>query len=423
MVQNGTAWFGPIVAQQIRVGTGRFTPGDLVVLQVVPTGSDAISPNGAGMVLNNFSVSSLSTTFKVNLPVTGPDAIVTGSSPFTGMTDLSSDGNYIVVGGYNVVPPYTASVEVAGSPIPRAIGTINSAGQFVLNARTTTGFAGGTFRGVVSDGLGNFWGGAQNSGIYYFGNNFPAKQISPAGAGAIRNMIMVKGRPYFTTSQYPVAGNFGVAAFPSVAPTSPEEPSLVLDTGNNATGATGTANPKGFYFNTNLTIAYVVDLRTAPSGGIYRYNGTGTGLAGSWTYAYTLTNNLFGNGGAFQDVIVDFSGANPKLYATAGSSATGIAAGTNLVTAIDTGAATTRFTLLATAAAGTAFRGLSFAPKLVSLAIARNGSNIVITWPGGGVLYSASDVAGPYTPVDGSPTSPYTVSAPSAAQFYAVGYP
>ena len=60
---------------------------------------------------------------------------------------------------------------------------------------------------------------------------------------------------------------------------------LVINSGNTVTGASGTANPKGFYVNTNLTIAYVVDLRTAPNGGIYRYNGTGAGTAGSWTYA------------------------------------------------------------------------------------------------------------------------------------------
>jgi IS5 family transposase len=67
--------------------------------------------------------------------------------------------------------------------------------------------------------------------------------------------------------------------------------------------------------NTNLTIAYVADLRASPYGGLYRYNGTGTGLAGSWTYAYTLANNLFPSGG-FQEILVDFSGASPRIYAT-----------------------------------------------------------------------------------------------------------
>jgi hypothetical protein len=338
------------------------------------------------------------------------------------MIDLSSDGNYLVVGGYNTNLPYTASVEAAGSPVPRAIGTVNSAGKFVLNARTTTGFNGGTFRGAVSDGQGNFWGGAQNSGIYYFGNNFPARQISPAGLGAIRNMIMVNGRPYFSTSQFPATANFGLAAF-NEAPTTAQEPVWVLDSGNAVTGATGTANPKGFFVSRDLTLAYVVDLRTAPNGGIYRYNGDGSGAAGSWHYAYTLTNNLFANGGAFQEVVADLGGFDPIIYATAGSGATAATgAGTNLVSAIDTGPGSTTFTLLATAPAGTAYRGLTFAPKAAALSVMRSGPDVVIRWPGGGTLQSSSVVTGPYSPVAGTPTSPYT-NSPTATRFYTVGYP
>ena len=92
-------------------------------------------------------------------------------------------------------------------------------------------------------------------------------QISSAGAGAIRNMIMVNGRPYFSTSQFPVAASFGIAAFTNVVPTTPQEPELVINSGNAViSGATGTANPKGFCVNSNLTIAYLVDLRPIATG-------------------------------------------------------------------------------------------------------------------------------------------------------------
>jgi hypothetical protein len=355
--------------------------------------------------------------------------MITGANPFTGMIDLSTDKNYIVVGGYHTNAPYrpagaNVSVEAAGSPVPRVVGTVNSGGQYVLRASTTppTGFTGGTFRGVVSDGQNNFWGGAQNNGIYYFGNNSAPMTINGAGAGAIRDMIMVQGRPCFTTSQFPSAGNFGVVAFTSVAPTSPETPTLIIDSGNAVvTGATGTANPKGFCIKSNYTIAYVADLRPIATGanntggGIYRYNGTGTGLAGSWTYQYTITNNLFLNGGAFQEVVADFSGANPILYATAAAGSGGNNAGNTLVTAVDTGAATTTFTTLATAPFGTSYRGLTFAPRPISLSIARSGTNIVIS--------SSTAVAGPYSPVAGSPASPYTNAPSGTARFYSVGAP
>lgn len=438
MVQDTIEWFGQIASQTIRVGNGRFTPGDLVVMQVVATASDSINANGTALVLKNFSPSSSAFTFEVDLPFTGADATVSGTSPFTGMIDLSTDRNYVVVGGYNQALPNTSgfTVEAATSPHPRVIGTVNSGGQYVLSASTTppVGFSGATFRGVVSDGQGNFWGGGQNSGIYYFGNNFPPGQISSlnpsnvTGTGAIRNMIMVNGRPYFSTSQFPAPMSNGIAAFPSVAPTSPEEPVLVIDARNQSIGGpiAGTGNPniKGFCVNTNLTIAYVVDMRTiANGGGIYRYNGDGSGTNGSWTYQYTIINNLFADGGAFQEIVADFSGANPILYATAGSGATfGAGAGTNLVSAIDTGAATT-FTLLATTPITTPFRGLTFAPNPVSLSITRSAANVIISWNGGGTLRSASVVTGPYLPVAGSPTSPYTNAVPATMQFYGVGFP
>jgi hypothetical protein len=431
MLQEGVEWFGQLASTTIRVGNGRFTPGDVVVMQVLSTAVDppAFNTAGTALVLQDISPASSAITFEVDLPLTGSNALVTGGNPFSGMIDLSTDKSYLVVGGYNTNAPYrpagaNVSVEASGSPVPRAIGVVNSGGQYRLRASTTTGFSGGTFRGVVSDGQDNFWGGAQNGGIYYFGNNSAPVQINPAGAGAIRDMIMVNGRPFFSTSQFPAANNFGVVAFSSVAPTSPEVPTLIIDSGNAVTGATGTANPKGFCVNSNLTIAYVVDLRSASAGGgIYRYNGTGTGLAGSWTYQYTLVNGLFANGGAFQEVIADFNGANPTLYATAAASATGNSAGNTLVTAVDSGPTTTTFSTIAAAPSGASYRGLTFAPKPISLSITKSGGNVVVRWSGGGVLLSASTVTGPYTPVAGSPISPYTTPATSSAVFYAVGAP
>ena len=106
MVQDGVQWFGQIATKRIRVGNGRFTPGDLIVGQTVATASDAISANGTALVLRNFSLSSLTATFEVDLPITGTNAMITGANPFTGMIDLSTDKNYIVVGGYHTNAPY-----------------------------------------------------------------------------------------------------------------------------------------------------------------------------------------------------------------------------------------------------------------------------------------------------------------------------
>jgi hypothetical protein len=51
------------------------------------------------------------------------------------------------------------------------------------------------------------------------------------------------------------------------------------------------------------------------------------------------------------------------------------------------------------------------------LSIARSGGNVIITWPYG-TLYEATNVTGPYTPVAGTPTSPFTTSAGASRKFY-----
>lgn len=443
MVQDTVEWFGQIASQNIKVGNGQFTPGDLVVMQMVATASDPISANGTAIVLKSISPLSGATTFEVDLPFTGLNGIVSGSSAFTGMIDLSTDKKYIVVGGYNTNLPSSLNVESANpSIVPRAIGTVNSSGQYVLGATATTTNATGptprALRGSISDGLGNFWGGGVNSaGIYYYGTNFPPVQISNldpngvggTGVGAIRDLIMVNGKPNFSSSQYPTSGNHGISTFTNAAPTTPQNPIFVLDAGNTVTGKTGTPSIKGFCFNTNLTIAYLVDLRAAPDGGIFRYNGNGSGTNGSWTYAYTITNSVYA-GGSFQEIVADFSGANPIIYATAGpgnGNSQGASAGTNLVTAVDTGIPDPTFTSLATSPLTAPFRGLTFAPKAatttpVILSISRSGSNVIISWNGGGFLQSANVITGTFGDVSGSPTSPYT-NSPSGNKFYRVRIP
>lgn len=428
MVQDGVEWFGVIASTTIKVGSPQFVPGDLVILQA-GDGLRPIANTGAPMFLNNFSVSGLSNTFQIAIPVTGPRAILGGNSQFTGMIDLTTDKSSIVVEGYNT-NLLAMNLEAVGSP--RALGLVSSTGDFTLEARTTKG--GSTFRGGVSDGLGNLWSGGQAEGIQYLGTNFSPIQISTlgtgAGTGAIRDLIMVNGRPAFSTSQFPAPGNHGIAIFNNVSPTTAQEPVLIIDSGNAITGATGTPSAKGFCINSNLTIAYLVDLRTpASGGGIYRYNGTGTGLANSWTYAYTLSIADLYALGSFQEVVADFSGANPKIYATAGSgngNSQAALAGTDLVSAVDTGAAST-FTSLMVATPGTTFRGLTFAPNAAPVApvlsIFKSGSNVIVSWTGGGTLRSATIVNGTYNPVAGSPTSPYTNAPSGDARFYRVSVP
>jgi hypothetical protein len=101
----------------------------------------------------------------------------------------------------------------------------------------------------------------------------------------------------------------------------------------------------------------VVDMRTAANGGgLYRFNGTGTGAPDSWTYAYTINDASLG---VPQELAVDFNGTDPVIYAISGA---GTAAAPNkVVKGADVGAAST-FTDLFAAETGNVLRGITFAP-------------------------------------------------------------
>jgi len=261
---------------------------------------------------------------------------------------LSADGQTVVVAGFNVPSGSSAttidsSSTTGSAAVPRAVGSVNAAGTFTLSA-TTTQFSGGTIRSAVTDGAGNFWAGGGNSGIVYLGSNSPPATISTVST-ATRVLGLVNGSLYFTET----GSGHGVMAF-SGAPRTTATPVMVLST--DGTGI-GTPSPKGFAFNTNLTIAYVADNRTAANGGgIQRFNWNGS----SWAYAYTLGYTLSASQEVW-DMTVDFSGPHPIIYAITGESEENY-----LVSVTDTGSGSA-FTILDMALADTAFRGVAFAPE------------------------------------------------------------
>ena len=57
------------------------------------------------------------------------------------------------------------------------------------------------------------------------------------------------------------------------------------------------------------------------------------------------------------------------------------------------------------------------------LSTKKSGTNVVVSWTVGGTLLSSTNVTGTYSPVGGSPTSPFTNSPTGASQFFRVRLP
>lgn len=314
---------------------------------VLLVGNGSINAAGAPGYLNDYLTVGGPLQEQVALPTNGPNSLIFGGSSYDGALSISADGQKIVVAGYNIpLGSFSGTIDSSSTtgspPVPRGVGLMDAAGNFNVLA-TTTKFSGGTIRSAAADGAGNYWAGGGLSGIVYLGNNSPATTVSSLSS-ATRNLGFVNGNLYFTET----GSGDGVMAF-SGAPTSSATPVLLVNTAGTGTGS---PSPKGFAFNPVLTIAYVADNRAASSGGgIQRFNWNGT----SWVYAYTIGNDLTSSKEVY-DIVADFSGANPVIYAI-----TGEATGNKLVSVFDTGASSI-FTALETAPSGDAFRGLVFAP-------------------------------------------------------------
>ena len=319
----------------------QFSAGDLAVVRV-GDGSAALSAlNGSVSILEYTTLGSLANTY--NEPTSGGSAfIMTGNATAEGALSRSADGTLLTFAGYNLALPIASSPAGAtAAAAPRAIGTISASGTFGMPVVSTTAFSGNGFRSAVTDNANNYWGIANGGGLFYFGNTASSATVA-ANPANNRVMNIVNNNLYWTTG----SGQVGIYAVPGF-PTGVATTNAVIIT---AGTGTGTASPYDFAFNASQTLAYICDDRTtANGGGIQRWDL----VSGVWTLSYTL--NTGGTGGA-RGLAVDFSGANPVLYAT-----TVETSNNRLITLTDTGSGSAE-TDLASAGTNRAFRGLEFAP-------------------------------------------------------------
>ena len=144
-------------------------------------------------------------------------------------------------------------------------------------------------------------------------------------------------------------------------PTSSSSAVNLINTGSSS-------SPYDFAFSSGLTTVYIADsdayTTSSGIGGVEKWSLLGS----TWTFQYSLS---LGTNGAV-GLAVDFSGANPTIYATSAN-------GASLFTITDTGSSATG-TLLDTAGANEAFRGLDFAPTPEPSACALIGMGLAGLW-------------------------------------------
>jgi hypothetical protein len=328
----------------IVTANAQFSAGNLAVLRV-GDGSQTLANTGNTIFIDQYTVGG-SFVNSVTIPDSGANALVlSGNATAEGFLSRSPGGAYLTFAAYNTPRPYTGSISGAASTaVPRAVGMVDAAGTFSMPVSSTNVASAASWRSATTDGNNNYWGLASSGGTRYLGTTAAAASIQSA-YGTVRAMDIVGGNIYFssTGSTAPGPGIYMLSGLPTASAT----PTSFILTG------TGTS-PNEFVFNSAQTIAYVADDRAiSAGGGIQRWDYSGT----AWGLTYTLGTGTGSTVGA-RGLAVDFSGANPVIYATTGEATL---LQNQLISIVDTGSASLA-TALATSAPKEIFRGLEFVP-------------------------------------------------------------
>lgn len=369
-----------------------FTPGNIVVLQT----SGTVSKQSSQAVLKEFSTSGAA-GITAAIPVTGPTPFQVGGvfGGSEGFLTTSTDGKYLVVGGYATAASYTDITGTSATAVPRAVGLVYPSGFYLQFDTSRSFYNGNDIRGAVSDGT-NFWasGASNNSvdGINYYGPGPHAALAAASTPPKAYGLRIFNGQVYYSTQKSgPVnsSSQLGIFALGTGLPTSGTVTvSQIINTGSTIA--------LDFSFNPTGDVCYIaVNLNTA-AGGIQKWTRSGS----VWSLAYTLGTGV-SNIGAY-GIVVDYSGTFPVIYATTFESA-----GNRVIKITDNGAGATATTIVA-ATTNVFYKGISFAPVASGLPLVNISTNYDTASEAGMTVVTVT--ANASAPVSGDQTVSLAVS-------------
>ncbi|MFO0842643.1 MAG: PEP-CTERM sorting domain-containing protein [Gemmataceae bacterium] len=339
---------------------GAFGANNLAVVAVQTGGT--IPPDGNAQQVSILEYKTSGGAAVQTITVTG--LTQSNSQGLEGSLDLSANGRYLSFAGYNAAVGtgnVAGSVTTGTGGVLRVVGRIDVTTGVPNLSTTTTDFSKNSFRAAASSDGSRFWmGGASQSNDGFrtttFGHTGSATLLANQTTGALHvftNLVnnQVQQELYGVNNQ-----TFGAASIFKTTPSLPDGsgPTSIVPV------VSGLGQAAGFVFldqdnNGTLDTLYVADQLTGLrkfvlTGGLWTARGTATGLGG-----------LTGVTGVV-------NGANNiNLFVTTGN---GTAGGNTLQRFTDIGGTNNisgGFTLLATAASGTVFRGVAIVPEPGSL--------------------------------------------------------
>jgi hypothetical protein len=347
----------PVLLSAATAFAGPFTLGDLVVV-TVGDGATTLGGNATPGALYEYTTGG-SLVQSINLPTAaiGANAALTfsGTATSEGFISLSTDGRFLTLAGYNATPGTTTPQSSAPTAVPRVVGVVGMNGT--INSTTMLGDAynGSNIRSAVStDGLNLWTSGNAGSGLGASGANRYTTTGSSTSTQLNATTTNIRVDNIFNGQLYcsSASGTFlGVGTVGTGLPTTTGQTINLLP----GMPTTGTHSPYDFWFKDANTLYVADDGSAANLGGIQKWTFDGS----AWTLQYTLLNNGTTTTGTRGLAGFVDAGGHAELFAT-----TSISSSANtLIEVTDTGAASSA-TVLATAPAFDAFRGVEYLPTI-----------------------------------------------------------
>jgi uncharacterized protein YjiK/2',3'-cyclic-nucleotide 2'-phosphodiesterase (5'-nucleotidase family) len=364
------AWL--LLAPVASLQAAQFTSGNVVVYRI-GTGTGSLLNTGNPVFLDEYTaVGTLVQSIALPTTVSGANKrlVSSGTATSEGMLTRSADGQYLILTGYDVTPPHTGSLSSAtGATVNRVIGRVNAAGT----ANTSTALAdyasGNNPRSAVSTDGTKLWMAGGTGGVRFATLGATTSSDVSTTVTNLRQLGIAGGQLFVTTSSGSAVrlGTVGTGL-----------PETTGQTITNLTGIPTSGSPYAFFFAdldagaAGVDTVYIADdTNAAGTGGIRKFSLVG----GTWT-----ANGIAGtHSDSYRGVTGVVNAGTVTLYATrkGGSAAAG---GGELVSFVDStgynAAITATPTMLATAAANTAFRGVALAPvEIPQLIVTEINSN------------------------------------------------
>ncbi|PRY20215.1 Calx-beta domain-containing protein, partial [Spirosoma oryzae] len=364
----------------------RFSPGNLVIYRV-GTGTGALSGSATPVFLDEYTPAG-ALVRSVALPTTASGSnralTATGTATSEGLLSRSSDGKYLLLTGYDAAIGTASISNTTSANVNRVVARVAADGTIDASTALTDFSSGNNPRSAISTDGTSIWVTGGSGGIRYTTLGATTSTQLSTTTINLRQANIANGQLYVSSS----SGSTRVATVGSGTPTTSGQ------TISNIPGFPSTGSPYAFFFADVDASVPGVDV-------LYLVDDTGTAGVGG-IVKYSLVNNVWTSNGTVGAATDIYRGLTGSLTGTAVTLYAIRKAG-ELVTLTDNagynGAISGTPTLLVTATANTAFRGVAFAPASAcpTIAASLGGNNTICEGTSTNLTATITGGTGPYS--------------------------